>query len=139
MNSRNAIAILALFLAAITNGCASSHSQVPNNLSPCPAYSSVKLDEGIFRISFVGESLTTSTASADFARFSGAEIAMKNGYQFFYIHKFFVTSGTPPTNTFIIRCLNTRPADAPAAVHDAAQLSRKLNSQPIHLKLTPAN
>ncbi len=129
----------------VLSGCASANLREtpPEDAFSIAEYSSIKLDEGTYRIVFFGKSVTANATSADFARLQSAAIATKNGYKYFMISKYFVTSpgvtgtapdNTPassdlPMNTLIVQCFNDRPADARSAVYDASEISKRIRAQ----------
>ena len=139
-----------IFGILILGGCATSASRGAslNNAFPVTNYTSTRIDEGTYRISFSGPSVTSDAHSADFARLRSAEIATKAGYQYFMINKYFVTpqamaspgaSATPDkngqlssqnllTNILIIRFYKDRPPNAPAAVYDAAEVAKRIRA-----------
>lgn len=138
--------ILVFFGGCVTT--ASREAQLDNAFS-VSGYTDIKLDEGTYRMSFWGESVTTSAASADFARYQSARLAANDGYEYFMISRYFVTppiseepapAGTAadnnptapldlPTNTLIIECFKERPVNASGAVYNAAAISKRIRSE----------
>ncbi|MBU9889795.1 MAG: hypothetical protein KTQ49_08015 [Candidatus Omnitrophica bacterium] len=132
-------------------GCGSVAQQTARrqNVFGVSGYTSVKLDEATHRISYWGESVTTSAASADFGRLQAATLAEESGYHYFMIGRYFVTppihdtvSASPdpsspsptapldlPTNTLIIECFKERPVEASSAVHEANATAKRIRTQ----------
>lgn len=117
---------LVMVVAVACAGCASgptSYRPAANGLG----YSDTKLDEGIFRVVFSGNSLTSLETTADYVLVRSAEVALANGFRFFVVSNESSVSqaygaepvSSAPTSMATIACYRERPQAGPQVVFDA--------------------
>jgi hypothetical protein len=75
------IFIVALMVAAILSGCATTYQKD----SFTGGYSETQLGENIFQVSFKGNAYTSREKVSDFTLLRSAEIAIENGYRYFAV------------------------------------------------------
>jgi uncharacterized protein YceK len=73
--------ILIVFVSIFIQGCATTYQK--SGFSG--GYSETQLDTNIFKVSFRRNSYTGGERVADFTLLRSAELALKNGYQYFAI------------------------------------------------------
>jgi hypothetical protein len=83
IKSRRTKIILTSILIMLLSACAAPSYREKSGSSS--GYSETQLGENIFRISYVGMTSETEERTADFAWLRGAELTLKNGYQYFRI------------------------------------------------------
>lgn len=71
-----------ILLVMICYACATPYQGRTNVLG---GYSSTKIQDGIYRVTFEGNSDATESRVADFAMLRSAEIALENGFSYFVI------------------------------------------------------
>jgi hypothetical protein len=74
-----------LAIAAILAGCATAYKP----LGVTGGYSSSRLDTNVFQVDFKGNVYVDRDKANDFALLRSAELALKNGYKYFFIVKTF--------------------------------------------------
>jgi hypothetical protein len=106
-------------------------------------YSDTKIQEGIYRISFEGNSFTTSSRAADLAILRSAEVALRDGYRYFTIsdNKSDTVSDLSsagyrrvaldyfPVSVYVIQCYKEKPAQASGIVYDAGEVTKNIRAQ----------
>ncbi len=129
----------------ILSGCAVPVAYKPygTGLISSGGYSDTKIQEGLYRISFDGDSFTTSSRAADLSMLRSAEVTLRDGYKYFTISddKSETVSGLTsvgyrrvapdyyPVSVYIIRCYKEKPADASGIVYDAPEVSKNIKAQ----------
>lgn len=75
VNRLLAVALLCL------SGCATGYH--PSSFTG--GYSDVRLDDGLYKVSYRGNGATSGSTAADFAMLRAAELALENGYPYFTV------------------------------------------------------
>lgn len=69
------------FIGVICSGCATGYQ----TQSFTGGYTSMPIQDGVFRVSFVGNGYTSAQRATDFALLRSAEVALENEYSYFVI------------------------------------------------------
>jgi hypothetical protein len=136
---------LLLLVLGVLSGCATPTAYRPYQDSffeSSGGYTDIKLQDGVYRVSFTGNADTVGDRSANFAMLRCAEVALRDGYPYFVISSDrteTLSSVAPyrnswasfynmPVSTYVIQCFKEKPTTT-AVIYNAEEIRRNIKAQ----------
>ncbi|MBU0533549.1 MAG: hypothetical protein KJ887_01945 [Candidatus Omnitrophica bacterium] len=117
--------ICVLLLTLLLTGCATNYSK----RSFEGGYSEIKIQEHLFKVTFVGNIYTSSQRTENLGLLRCADVTLEKGYNYFIIREQVERGNGFTTIDFTIECFKEKPVKVLGIIYDAEQVRTNMKSQ----------